>query len=1054
MTLNDTNLKGKLKVKVPNYFSYNKNRDKNKGGVSTVVANHLKHSTMKVTEGKEDDEYIVIRLDNTIPAINIINIYGQQESRTNNSEIEKSWLRLLKDIGEIEDRNEALLIIGDMNRHIGNDEHGVQGSKDKISFGGTLIRKLVQECQYVVINNLDLVVGGPWTWVDRQDSSRKSCLDLGIMSASLLPFLSKVEIDKERKITPRRVIKKKKNITTIYTDHFSVKVEFIGIPKNHHNYKPEAGWNLGKPNGWKVYEDETNKVAEKIDDIVNEETLDINTILKKIEVIDTKVKFKSFGKTKPSVKKHLKILKCGKACETSPCDHCKSQQQKDAETHERQAQKVEAAIERIKDSKQGRVGNVFMMKKEIAGPKKTPQEASAIKDPKTGELLVTKEDIKRATLEYCVSNLKTNEPDNEVKDIVIKRKRDQKEIMKDKLGESFNVSYDDFELVLTKFAMKSTKTYDFLLHAGNNYKRSIYKLCKRIIEEEDIPDDFRMTTLIMIWKRKGPMDILKNNRFLHMKSVLARTVDALVVREMKSPLISNLSIYQVGGLPGHSIAEHLLTVKTVMARLENIGEGVIFMVMDIISFFDKEDIYDCLETMQQLGINKKATRLWYLLNKDTNIRVKTAFGLSEKAAVGDCLGQGTAGAGLVSAANLDLGLQKEFNHSNDVMYYGHVRVQPLSYQDDVGSMCTSVNMVRKQANMMTKMLKHKIIDAHPDKSGCLLLGSKSFTNRMKQEIQNDPIWLSKFRMKIKTEEKYLGQVIKSSLSISALATAQDRAGKIKGAAIEIKQIIEDYQMQAIGGLAAAWELWERALIPSLLAGADTWLGDIQEAVKFCNTIQEFYWKTVLKVPDSCPKLALRCETFSRGIKWRIWEQKCLLLIRIQNLEEGSLAKQIYEEAENRGWPGLGKEVTDICREIQIPNINKHKVSKTVIQKAVENSHWEDMMSQFDHSSKLQDIKNCDFKNIQPYFNDRNIENSRIKFKIRTKMLEKVPGNFKNKYKNAENGIQCDFCLEDMTQNHCVVCPGRKEDREGLDMSNLDDLVIYFTNILDQSSKRR
>ena len=114
-------------------------------------------------------------------------------------------------------------------------------------------------------------------------------------------------------------------------------------------------------------------------------------------------------------------------------------------------------------------------------------------------------------------------------------------------------------------------------------------------------------------------------------------------------------------------------------------------------------------------------------------------------------------------------------------------------------------------------------------------------------------------------------------------------------------------------------------------------------------------------------------------------------------------KQIYEEAENRGWPGLGKEVTDICREIQIPNINTHKVSKTVIQKAVENSHWEDMMSQFDQSSKLQDIKYCDFKNIQPYFKDRNIENSRIKFKIRTKMLEKVPGNFKNKYKNPAYG---------------------------------------------------
>ena len=112
------------------------------------------------------------------------------------------------------------------------------------------------------------------------------------------------------------------------------------------------------------------------------------------------------------------------------------------------------------------------------------------------------------------------------------------------------------------------------------------------------------------------------------------------------------------------------------------------------------------------------------------------------------------------------------------------------------------------------------------------------------------------------------------------------------------------------------------------------------------------------------------------------------------------------------------------------------------------SHFEDMMTQFESSSKLKNIKNSNFKEMQSYFNDRNLENSRMKFKIRTKMLQKIPGNFKNLYKNVENGIKCDFCSEDMTQNHCVSCPGRKEDRIGLDMSNLDDLVVYFTNILN------
>ena len=128
-------------------------------------------------------------------------------------------------------------------------------------------------------------------------------------------------------------------------------------------------------------------------------------------------------------------------------------------------------------------------------------------------------------------------------------------------------------------------------------------------------------------ERKGPLDILKRNRFLHMKEILARTVDSLVVRQMKQKLISNLSKYQVGSLPGHSIDEHLLTIKTVLARLEETGNGFLFLVMDIISFFDKEDMYDCLETLESLDVNKKAIRMWYLLNKNTRIKVKTALGL-------------------------------------------------------------------------------------------------------------------------------------------------------------------------------------------------------------------------------------------------------------------------------------------------------------------------------------------------------------------------------------------------------------------------------------------
>ena len=89
------------------------------------------------------------------------------------------------------------------------------------------------------------------------------------------------------------------------------------------------------------------------------------------------------------------------------------------------------------------------------------------------------------------------------------------------------------------------------------------------------------------------------------------------------------------------------------------------------------------------------------------------------------------------------------------------------------------------------------------------------------------------------------------------ATRREREGKLKGAIFEVKGIIEDFQMQAIGGMLSAWELWEKAMVPSLLSGAGTWLGATISEYEMCDKIQDMFWRVMLEVPESCPKIALR-----------------------------------------------------------------------------------------------------------------------------------------------------------------------------------------------------
>ena len=147
------------------------------------------------------------------------------------------------------------------------------------------------------------------------------------------------------------------------------------------------------------------------------------------------------------------------------------------------------------------------MKKEIAGSKKSKQEASAIRHPDTGELIVNKNKIKKVTLQYCVNNLRKNNPDDEAKESVDKTKKTQLKLMKDTTGKGFTVTGGDFIEVLDKFKKKDTHTYDFIIKASDSYKSVIFKLCQRIIDKEEIPEIFRKTILIMIWKTKGSMDI-------------------------------------------------------------------------------------------------------------------------------------------------------------------------------------------------------------------------------------------------------------------------------------------------------------------------------------------------------------------------------------------------------------------------------------------------------------------------------------------------------------------------------------------------------------------
>ena len=96
---------------------------------------------------------------------------------------------------------------------------------------------------------------------------------------------------------------------------------------------------------------------------------------------------------------------------------------------------------------------------------------------------------------------------------------------------------------------------------------------------------------------------------------------------MKDDILCKSSMYQIGGQPGHSIEEHLFTIKSMIELFEMKNQGMIFILVDLVSFFDQEAIHDVIATMQEVGVNSAAVRMWFKLNQNTEIQVNASAGI-------------------------------------------------------------------------------------------------------------------------------------------------------------------------------------------------------------------------------------------------------------------------------------------------------------------------------------------------------------------------------------------------------------------------------------------
>ena len=295
--------------------------------------------------------------------------------------------------------------------------------------------------------------------------------------------------------------------------------------------------------------------------------------------------------------------------------------------------------------------------------------------------------------------------------------------------------------LLKQLSQKNGTKYEFILKGGIELKPALFFLYKKVWHNETIPETWTHTTVCQIWKRKGDQQDQKNMRNLNLKEDVTKVFGHMIMNSVKETLYKNMGMFQIGSKPGHRPTEHIFVMKSIIQMFNFLKKPLIICFFDYMTFFDSENLCDVMNELYNCGVTGKLYRLLYKMNENSLIQVKTPVGRTRTIKRKEGLSQGTVEASALSSGNIRKGVEEYFGDSDHEVFYGDVRLQPMSFVDDVARMAASRLAAQAGNNLMQTLAETKLLNYHLDKSSFMVVGESKVTDKMEEELKKNPLML-------------------------------------------------------------------------------------------------------------------------------------------------------------------------------------------------------------------------------------------------------------------------------------------------------------------------
>ena len=793
----ETHLIGKNTTKIEGYSQMITRNRKDSGGGLLVAVRDDTDIEMMILKIEEQHEIMWTKIKVKEISYIMAVCYGfASESRVEKEEIDEWWYNLETEISNYQE--EKIILVGDFNAHIGNQEYGIKDNNPEINHNGENLINLVERRDLYMVNGSEKCKG---IWTREDPNGKKSILDYVITNENGIDSIENMIIDEEHEYKIARYLTNKKGSVEKPTDHNTIFFELHG--RKTKRMKKVTKWNFKNQKAMENYKKDTNDILIKekwngsgnVDRRYKRWSKQLRSVMyKNIHRITIKNKvtndiIKNEMDKKRKINQEIRRLQekgiNGTLIEKLKKESIATIDNITEQINKEKSEKLEKRLERYIYGKNTQVNDIWKMRKSCI---LKHEQKLAIKNEK-GEVLTTKEKIFEEYQKHFQQVLKNR---------CIKEEYTQYEteinqqIEINKNIEEFD--QDEINKPITEKEIKNViKTLkngkcpgqdefsnELFINAGENLVKSMHDMFNFMWKNEEIPSELMKITIKTIFKGKGETNNLNNHRGLFLSSCIFKFLEKIILNRISPRMEKNaFTEFQGGGRAGRSTRDQLFILRSIIELKMYKKEKLFLQFMDLTKAFDKMVLKNIMRNLWNANVKGKIWRIILKMNEYAQVTINTPFGITQEFICNQILKQGSVLASPLAAMHVD-SVQEFFDDENLGTYYCNTKIQNLIFQDDIVRFEDDEEKLNKANNIFNIFQNINKMEFHPIK-----------TKIMKINSQESEIKLGEHHLEYTDKMKYLGDIISNDGKVDELI--KDRKNAITGITAELVSIMSQIQ---------------------------------------------------------------------------------------------------------------------------------------------------------------------------------------------------------------------------------------------------------------------